>query len=66
MQFSDVSQLGSCTFPGRARPTQEVDLAIRVSGPLITLPIKVGDLVKIGDVATRIDPRDFEINKKEQ
>lgn len=64
MQFSDLSQLGSRTFPGRARPTQEVDLANRVTGSLITLPVKVGDLVIVGDVVARIDPRDFEINKE--
>jgi len=62
MQVSDVSQLGSRTFPGRARPTQEVDLAFRVSGPLITLSAKVGDQVKTGDVVARIDPRDFQVN----
>ncbi len=59
IQVSDVSQLGSRTFPGRAQPIQEVDLAFRVSGPLITLPVKVGDKVKVGDVVARIDPRDF-------
>ena len=62
MQVSGVEQIGSRTFPGRAQATQEVDLAFRVSGPLITLPVKVGDTVKAGDVVARIDPRDFKIN----
>ncbi len=62
MQVSDVSQLGSRTFPGRAQPTQEVDLAFRVSGPLIDFPVKIGDQVKVGDVVARIDPRDFQVS----
>ncbi len=62
MQVSDIEQIGRRTFPGRAQATQEVDLAFRVSGPLITLPVKVGDDVKAGDVVARIDPRDFKIN----
>ena len=62
MQVSNVSQLGSRTFPGRAQPTQEVDLAFRVSGPLVDFPVKIGDQVKAGDVVARIDPRDFQIS----
>ena len=49
-------------FPGRARAVQEIDLAFRVGGPLITRPVNVGDEVKAADVVARIDPRDFEVN----
>ena len=49
-------------FPGRAKATQEVDLAFRVTGPLITRPIDVGDEVKKDQTLGRIDPRDFETN----
>ena len=62
MKVSDVSQLGARTFPGQARPTQEVDLAFRVSGPLIAMPVEVGDVVKVGDVVARIDPREYQVN----
>jgi RND family efflux transporter MFP subunit len=62
MKVSDVVQFRQRQFPGTATATQEVDLSFRVSGPLITLPVNVGDEVKAGDVVARIDPRDFEVN----
>ena len=49
-------------FPGRAQATQEIDLAFRVGGPLITRPVNVGDQAQEGDVVAQIDPRDFEVN----
>ena len=48
-------------FPGTAKATQEIDLSFRVSGPLITLPVDIGDEVSTGDVVARIDPRDYEV-----
>lgn len=51
-------------FPGRAKATQEIDLAFRVAGPLIEFPVNVGDKVEAGEVIARIDPRDFEVNVK--
>ncbi len=62
MKVSDVVQFRQRQFPGTATATQEVDLSFRVSGPLITLPINIGDEVKVGDVVARIDPRDFEVS----
>lgn len=46
-------------FPGRARAGQEVNLSFRVTGPLIELPVSVGDTVEAGDVVARIDPQDY-------
>lgn len=62
MKVSDVVQFRQRQFPGTATATQEVDLSFRVSGPLITFPINIGDEVKTGDVVARIDPRDFEVS----
>ena len=59
-QVLDAGSLLERTFPGRARASQEVNLSFRVSGPLIALPVAVGDKVKQGDVLARIDPNDFE------
>ena len=56
----DASGLLERTFPGRAKASQQVNLSFRVSGPLITLPVAVGDKVKAGDVLARIDPNDFQ------
>ncbi len=63
-QIPSPDQFSQRNFPGQARATQEVDLAFRVAGPLIEFPVKVGDIVKKGDIVARIDPRDFEINVK--
>lgn len=60
MRIADTSGLTERSFPGRARASQEVNLSFRVSGPLITFPVSVGDEVKVGDVLARIDPTDFE------
>jgi RND family efflux transporter MFP subunit len=64
MQVVDAAAIKGRKFPGRARAAQEVELSFRVAGPLIALPVKVGDTVKKGDVVARIDPRDFNVQLK--
>jgi RND family efflux transporter MFP subunit len=61
MKVQDVGALSDRSLPGRAKATQEVNLAFRVSGPLVELPINVGDHVKKDDIIARIDPRDFQV-----
>jgi RND family efflux transporter MFP subunit len=60
MQVLDASGLTTRAFPGRATPGQEVNLSFRVPGPLIELPVSVGDRVEEGDVVARIDPTDYQ------
>jgi RND family efflux transporter MFP subunit len=60
IQLGDASALVERSLPGRARAAQEVNLSFRVSGPLVELPVDVGDAVKEGDLIARIDPADFE------
>ncbi|MEM1164665.1 MAG: efflux RND transporter periplasmic adaptor subunit [Planctomycetota bacterium] len=60
IRVGDVQPLVSRSFPGRAQAAREVNLAFRVSGPLITFPIDVGDEIDAGALVARIDPRDFE------
>lgn len=62
MRVQDVSVLSDRSLPGRARATQEVNLAFRVAGPLVELSVNVGDDVKQGDTIARIDPRDFQVD----
>lgn len=62
IRVSDPKLILSRPFPGVARAENRVNLSFRVDGPLIELPIDVGDEVKKGDILARIDPRDFEIN----
>ena len=61
MKVIDAVQFRQRQFPGTAKATQEIDLSFRVSGPLITLPINIGDEVKKDDIVARIDPRDYEV-----
>lgn len=61
IKVADASQLTGRSFPGRAKATQEVNLSFRVSGPLTSLPVNVGDRVKRGQLLGRIDPRDFDV-----
>lgn len=61
MMITDAVQFRQRKFPGTAKATQEIDLSFRVSGPLITLPVNIGDEVSTGDVVARIDPRDYEV-----
>ena len=60
MKVGDITSFLESTFPGRAKATEEVNLAFRVAGPLVARPVNVGDAVAQGDEIARIDPRDFE------
>ena len=47
-------------YPGRIRASRRVDLAFRVAGPLIQLPVSEGQSMQKGELIARILPRDFE------
>ncbi len=60
-----VASLAGRSFPGRAKATREVDLSFRVGGPLIALPVNIGDEVESGQVLAQIDPRDYEVRVRD-
>ena len=60
MQVTNISHAMSRTFPGRAKATQELDIAFEVAGKLIQRPVDIGDEVKAGQLLATLDPRDFE------
>ncbi len=60
-KVADPNDFQTRWFSGKAKATQEVNLSFRVSGPLVELPVNVGDRVVAGDVLAKIDPRDFEV-----
>lgn len=62
MQISDPAEFTKRWFPGQAKAIQEVDLSFRVTGPLIALPVNVGDTVRKSQELARIDPRDYKVN----
>jgi multidrug efflux system membrane fusion protein len=49
-------------LPGTVRASDRVDLAFQVSGTVIELPVKEGQMVKKGTLVARLDPRDYETN----
>lgn len=59
VQLADASLFQRRWFSGRARATQEIDLSFRVAGPLVELPVDVGDRVGQGHLIARIDPATF-------
>jgi len=61
IQISDPGGLSEGSFPGLAAAAQEANMSFRVSGPLIELPVRVGDEVQAGAVVARIDPNDFQV-----
>jgi RND family efflux transporter MFP subunit len=54
------TELSGRRFPGRAKATEEVEMAFEVSGQLVERQADVGDVVRAGEVLARLDPRDFQ------
>ena len=46
-------------YPGKVNAAQTADMAFEVPGKLIERPVKKGDIVKVGQLLARLDPRDF-------
>jgi RND family efflux transporter MFP subunit len=60
MVVGDLERIRADTYPGRAKATQEVNVSFEVSGKLIERRVKVGDLVKTGDVLAMLEPDRYE------
>lgn len=52
---------GSTTFPGKVVASSDINLAFRVSGPILRMNADVGSSVRKGQVIAQIDPRDYEV-----
>jgi RND family efflux transporter MFP subunit len=46
---------------GVVRARHETDLGFRVAGKIVARNVNVGDLVRVGDVVARLDPKDLEL-----
>lgn len=55
------SSVSMVEFPGSVRPGSEVKLAFRVAGPIVSLSVEEGQMVRKGTLVAQIDPRDYEI-----
>ena len=62
IEVGAIADLRSGQLPGRARSSDEVDLAFDVSGRLVERPVSIGSVVEKGDLIARLDPRDFQAN----
>ena len=67
-KIGKVSNASTMTYPGVVKSLKHAELFFRVSGPVKENNLKVGQLVKEGDVLMRIDQRDYqrEIDKLRQ
>ncbi len=52
-------------FPGLAKASTEADLSFRVSGTLISLPVKVGDHLKPGQTIAALDASQFQLQAQQ-
>jgi RND family efflux transporter MFP subunit len=64
IKVGKVQEITGRKFPGRAKATQEADLAFDVDGKLIERPVDIGDVVKQGGVIARLNPREFKARVK--
>lgn len=60
MVVSEVDDLFTRDFTGRVDAVQTVDLAFRVSGQLVELPVVEGQRIAKGDLIAALDPTDYE------
>ena len=60
MTVQPSTSSGRREYPGKTQATQIADLAFRIAGPLVELPIKEGQSVEKGELLARIDPRDYQ------
>lgn len=59
--ITDAGRVSERKFPGVIDANQKVNLSFRVSGELISLPVKESDLVEKGDVIAQLDQTDYKI-----
>lgn len=49
------------SYPGRTFAEESAAVAFKVSGTIASIPVKVGDKVRKGQVIARMDPKDYNI-----
>ena len=48
-------------YPGKTRPSDEVNVSFRVSGPIVSMRVNEGDYVKKGQLIAEMDQRDYNL-----
>lgn len=59
-EIADPNRLSETRFPGLAIATKEANLSFRVSGPIVDIPIKIGDNIARNSKVAQIDQNDFQ------
>lgn len=49
------------TYSGKVKANSQANVAFRISGPVVNIPVNVGDHVKKGDLLAQMDDRDYKI-----
>lgn len=62
IEINDLTSPTNRSFPARIEANKQAELAFRLSGELITLPLLEGQDVKKGDVLAELDSRDAKNN----
>src|SRR6185436_14758358 len=52
--------VATVTASGKIVPKRKVDVSADITGRIISIPVKEGDIVKRGDLLLRIDPSQYE------
>ena len=60
IRVADTAGMDARSFPGRAKATEEVNIAFEVPGQLAERPVAVGDDIIAGQMLARLDPRDYQ------
>src|SRR5450756_1109803 len=55
-QVTTLTAVSSVDSTGAVEPEQSASLSLKTSGTVATVPVKVGDHVKAGDVLMTLDP----------
>jgi len=55
-QVTTLTAVSSVDSTGAVEPEQSASLSLKTSGTVATVPVKVGDHVKVGDVLITLDP----------
>jgi len=59
--FGDAEAGGERQFSGRAKPANEASVSFKVSGRIVSLPVKVGSEVSRGDILAKVDSSDYQL-----
>ncbi|MDL2239306.1 efflux RND transporter periplasmic adaptor subunit [Bacteroidales bacterium OttesenSCG-928-L14] len=51
----------SISFPGKVKASSEINLAFRISGPIVKINVHEGEFVRKGQVLAEMDSRDYAI-----